>query len=64
MAGYSGTWLEIVISGQTCTNSFNTSAPPGVLSFSVVFVKKFNLMEDISLLLFLPVSEGLDFISR
>ena len=48
---------------QTCTNSRNTSIPPGVLSFQVVFVNKFNLKEDISLLLCWPVSEGLDLIS-
>ena len=35
---------------QTCTNTWNTSIPAGVLSFQVVFVHKFNLMEDISLL--------------
>ena len=45
---------------QTCTNTRNTSIPPGVLSFQVVFVNKFNLMEDILLLLFWPVSKGLD----
>ena len=48
---------------QTCTNSRNTSIPPGVLSFQVVFVNKFNLKEDISLLLCWPVSEGLELIS-
>ena len=40
----------------------NTSIPPGVLSFQVVFVNKFNLMEDILPLLFWPVSKGLDLI--
>ena len=45
-------------SRQTCTNTRNTSIPPGVLSFQVVFVNKFNLMEDILLLLFSAVNEG------
>ena len=49
--------------GQTCTNTRSTSIPPGVLSFQVVFVDKFNLMEYIFLLLFWPVSEGLDLLS-
>ena len=43
-------------------NARNTSIPTGVLSFQVVFVNKFNPMEVIFLLLFWPVSEGLDFI--
>ena len=51
------------ILGQTCTNSRNTSIPPGVLSFQVLFVNKFNLKEDISLLLCWLVSEGLELIS-
>ena len=54
---------QVAPSYQTCTNTRNTSIPPGVLSFKVVFVNKFNLMEDIPLLLFWPVSEGLDLIS-
>ena len=48
--------------GQTCTNTRSTSIPPGVLSFQVVFVDKFNRMKDISLLLFRPVSKTLDLI--
>ena len=43
---------------QTCTNTRNTSIPPGVWSFQVVFVNKFNLMEDILLLLFSAGNEG------
>ena len=49
--------------GQTITNSQNNSIFPGVLSFQVVFLHKFNLTKDISLLLFWAVSEGLDLIS-
>ena len=62
---YTSTYLHQLTAciPQTCTNSRNTSIPPGVLSFQVVFVDKFNLMEDISLLLRWPVSEGLDLIS-
>ena len=45
---------------KTCTNTQNTSIPPGVLSFQVVLVNKFNLKEGVLLLLFWPVSEGLD----
>ena len=33
---------------QTCTKTRSTSIPPVVLSFQVVFVNKFNLMEEIS----------------
>ena len=40
-----------------------TSIHPGVLSLKVVFVNKFNLMEDILLLVLWPVREGLDLIS-
>ena len=54
---------ELSTGDQTCTNTQNTSIPPGVLSFKVVFVNKFNLMKNIFLLLFLPVSEGLDLTS-
>ena len=43
---------------QTYNNARNTSIPPGVLIFQIVFVNKFNLMEDILLLLFWEVSEG------
>ena len=43
--------------GQTCTITWNTSIPPGVLSFHVVFVNKFNLMEDILLLLLWSVRD-------
>ena len=32
---------------QTCTNTRNTSIPPGVLSFQVAFVDKFRLMDGI-----------------
>ena len=49
--------------GQTCTNTRNTIISPGVLGFQVVFVNKFNLMEDMLLMLFWRVSEGLDLIS-
>ena len=52
---------------QTYNNTWNTSIPPGVLSFQVKFVDKFNLMVGIFLLLFwpyqiqsLPGGEGLD----
>ena len=48
---------------QTCTNTLNTSIPPGVLSFQVVFVNKFILMVDIFLLLFWPEIERLDYVS-
>ena len=48
---------------QTCTNTRNTSIPPGVLSFQVVFVNKFNPMEYIFLWLLWLVSKGLDLIS-
>ena len=43
---------------QTCSNTRNTSILILVLSFQIVFVNKFNLMEDILLLLFWPVSAG------
>ena len=43
-------WL-VLSPGQTCTNTWNTSIPPGLLSFQVVFVNKSNRMEDIFLLL-------------
>ena len=56
--------LETSLLCQTCINTRNTSIPPRVLSFKVVFVSKFNLMEDRFLLLFGPLSEGLDLISR
>ena len=59
------------ISRQTCTNIWNASIPPGVLSFQVEFVAKIKLMEDMFVLLFwpyqiqpLPVGEGLYFISN
>ena len=45
---------------QTCTYCQNTSISPGVWSFQVVLVNKFNLMEDKSLLFCWLVSEGLD----
>ena len=48
---------------QTCNNTRNTSIPPEVLSFQVVFVNKFNLMEDILLLVLWPVKEELVLIS-
>ena len=54
--------LQTILLCQTCTNTRNTSIPPRVLSFKVVFVSKFNLMEDRFLLLFGPLSEGLDLI--
>ena len=44
---------------QTCTNTRNTSIPPGVLSCQVVFVNKFILMEDFFWVLFWPVRKGL-----
>ena len=47
-------WLSAIIC-QICTSTRNTSIPPGVLSFQVVFVNKFNLMEDILLKLLWPV---------
>ena len=45
--------------GQTCNNTWNTSIPPEVLSFQVVFGDRYKLMEDIFLLMFWPVSEGM-----
>ena len=48
----------IITSEGTNLNTRNTKIPPGVWSFQVVFVNKFNLMEDILLLPFSAVKEG------
>ena len=54
---------------QTCTNTWKTSMPPGVLSLQVELVDKCKLMEDILLVFWqyqikpLPLGEGLDLIS-
>ena len=65
--GHSGLEAELKGAGvrpgcvaQTCTITRNTSISPGVLSFEVVFVNTFNLMENIFLLFPWPVNEGLE----
>ena len=42
------------VPGQTCTDTQNTSIPPGVLSFPVEFVDKFNKIFIVVLEIFIP----------